>query len=148
MWQRWFVLLYHSPLIPGDDRWILKRWNRCEAWRKTHLLLFLFGNWICFMPNAVKHWEKQTVFCPERIFIVMQKEKNNDLFLVLGSRVNEKWEFGGLEEMRRGAMIHLFSIRSWCSENAFCLWEQHLALGLYSSLVDLELEMKWIHWCK
>lgn len=42
------------------------------------------------MPNAVKHWEKQTVFCLERIFIVMQKEKNNDLFLVFGSQVNEK----------------------------------------------------------
>lgn len=87
------------------------------------------------MPNAVKHWEKQTVFCLERIFIVMQKEKN-DLFLVLGSRVNEKWEFGGLEEMQRGAMIHFSSVRSWCSENAFCLWEHHLALGLYSSLND------------
>lgn len=99
------------------------------------------------MPNAVRHWEEQTVSCPERIFIVivMQKEKNEDLFLVLGSRVNEKWEFWGLEEVRRRALIHFSSMRSWGPENTFCLWEQRLALGLYSSLTDSESDMKWIH---
>ena len=87
---------------------------------------------------TLRHWEKQTVSCPERIFIVivMQKEKNEDLFLVLASRVNEKWEFGGLEEVRRRALIHFSPKRSWGPKNTFCLWEQRLALGLYSSLID------------